>query len=91
MAQIHMHDDDFRIRWSQNGNVYFVPPEKAPRVADSAKDWSGWFAADESGGLIVGDTHGRFFHAYVDTLDELGVSRLRLHEPDQMPRTTEPL
>jgi hypothetical protein len=41
-----------------------------------------------SDGNIIGDSTGRFLHAYVDTLQLFGVSRLRLSKPERLPRTS---
>ncbi|KAK4105537.1 hypothetical protein N658DRAFT_123209 [Parathielavia hyrcaniae] len=82
--------ESFRLRYSPNGNTYAVAESKVP-AEDKDKEWSGWFAADESGAFVFGDSHGRFYHAYQDTLAELGVSRLRLHKPDRMPKTATPV
>jgi len=88
LSQITSHDSDktLRLHYSPNGNTYAVPATKAP-VAEL--DWSGWFALDPSGAFITGDTNGRFYHGYRDTILEHGVSRLRLHKPDQMPKTAQ--
>ncbi|CAK7215121.1 hypothetical protein SBRCBS47491_002374 [Sporothrix bragantina] len=96
MAELYTHDlgdtsKGLRLRYSPNGNTYAVSPDKVPQGVDSTKEWSGWFAADSSGAFVVGDSHGRFFHAYTDTLATLGVSRMRLHEPDEMPKTAQPI
>ncbi|KAH8879751.1 hypothetical protein GQ53DRAFT_833907 [Thozetella sp. PMI_491] len=95
MAKMYTRDlsnegQEIRLRYSPNGNTYGVSPDKVPQE-DSSKEWSGWFAADTSGAFVVGDSHGRFFHGYRDTLLSMGVSRLRLHAPDEMPRTAQPI
>lgn len=86
MSRLFTRDpsESFRLRYSPNGNTYAVSESKVP---DYARDdeWSGWFSADSSGTFVYGDSHGRFFHGYSDTLESLGVSRLRLHSPDDMP------
>ncbi|KAG9254005.1 uncharacterized protein F5Z01DRAFT_674327 [Emericellopsis atlantica] len=90
MSKITTRDEaqTLRLRYSPNGNIYAVPDSKVPQ-ADKDKEWSGWFATDESGIFIYGDSHARFLHGYHDTLLELGVSRLRLHEPNAMPKTSQ--
>jgi hypothetical protein len=83
-------DDEFHLRWSPNGNVYAVEESKVPDDL-RAKEWSGWFASDESGSTIVGDSHGRAFHGYIDTIQSLGVSRVRLHGAGEFPKTSWPV
>lgn len=88
LNQITTHDgnETFRLRYSPNGNTYAVPESKVP---EPEKEFSGWFATDPSGAFIIGDSHGRFYHAYLDTITKFGVSRLRLHKPDEMPKTAQ--
>jgi len=90
MSKITTRDEEqtLRLRYSPNGNIYAVPESKVPQE-DKDKEWSGWFATDESGIFIFGDSHARFLHGYQDTLIELGISRLRLHEPNAMPKTSQ--
>ncbi|KAH6952505.1 hypothetical protein BKA56DRAFT_681969 [Ilyonectria sp. MPI-CAGE-AT-0026] len=90
LSKITTRDEEssFRLRYSPNGNIYAVADNKVPEE-DKAKEWSGWFATDPSGVFVFGDSHGRFLHGYHDTLLESGVSRLRLHKPDEMPKTTQ--
>lgn len=83
-------DNEFRLRWSPNGNTYAVEEKKVPADVKS-KEWSGWFATDATGNLIYGDSHGRLFHGYIATLQNLGVSRLRLHSGDSVPQTAWPV
>jgi hypothetical protein len=92
VSNMYTRDNDrsFRIRYSPNGNTYAVAENKAPEE-DKNREWSGWFATDPSGTFVFGDSHGRLYHAYHDTLLQFGVSRLRLHKPDRMPRTAIPI
>ncbi|KAG9229774.1 hypothetical protein BJ875DRAFT_488610 [Amylocarpus encephaloides] len=83
-------DRTFRLRYSPNGNTYAVEEDKVPEE-EKASEWSGWFASDPSGAFIFGDSHSRVYHGYTDTLIDFGVSRLRLHKPDQMPKTAQPM
>merc|ERR1711881_792490 len=90
MTSMSTLDNEFRLRWSPNGNTYAVEEKKVPADA-KGKEWSGWFASDETGSLIIGDTHGRIFHGHLDTIQNLGVSRVRLHGADQIPKSAWPV
>jgi hypothetical protein len=81
--------DRFRLRWPKNGNAYAIPPDEAARVAEGAKNWSGWFVIDEFESLLPSDTYAPFYYRYTDSLSKSGVGRLRLHKPDEMPKKTE--
>ncbi|KAF2261374.1 hypothetical protein CC78DRAFT_535667 [Lojkania enalia] len=83
-------DGSVHIRYSPNGNVYAVPEAKVPTNVKE-QEWSGWFASDESGTITLGDSLGRMFHGYLDTIQNDGVSRLRLHKPDELPKTAWPV
>ncbi|PVH74542.1 hypothetical protein DL98DRAFT_537333 [Cadophora sp. DSE1049] len=90
MTSMSTLDNEFRIRWSLNGNTYAVEEKKVPADA-KGKEWSGWFALDETGSLIIGDTHGRILHGYLDTIQSLGISRVRLHGADQISKSAWPV
>jgi hypothetical protein len=83
-------DNAFRLRWSSNGNTYAVEEKKVPDDIKS-KEWSGWFATDATGNLIYGDSHGRLFHGYIESLQILDFSRLRLHASHGVPQTAWPV
>ncbi|KAH8649512.1 hypothetical protein BGZ60DRAFT_569901 [Tricladium varicosporioides] len=92
LIKMTTRDDDkaFRLRYSPNGNTYAVEESKVP-AEDKNREWSGWFASDPSGVFVFGDSHGRFYHGYRNTLLDFGVSRLRLHKPDEMPQMAQPM
>ncbi|KAF2452657.1 hypothetical protein BDY21DRAFT_154277 [Lineolata rhizophorae] len=86
-TQIRTLDGSIEVHYSPNGNSYAVPLNKVGAAPDGAEDLSDQFSADPTGAMALGDTLGRYFHGYVDTIRELGVSRLRLHKANQMPET----
>ncbi|KAF2692076.1 hypothetical protein K458DRAFT_425896 [Lentithecium fluviatile CBS 122367] len=83
-------DGSVHVRYSPNGNIYAVPEAKVPTDVKE-HEWSGWFASDESGSITFGDSLGRMFHGYQDSIQEQGISRLRLHKPNELPKTAWPV
>lgn len=71
------------IHYADNGNLYAV---SANSTTSSGVDDTILFAAVN--GTIVGDSDGRLFHGYADTLTRLGVSRFRLADGDHIPLTS---
>jgi hypothetical protein len=60
-------DGSVHIRYSPNGNVYAVPEAKVPTNAKD-QEWTGWFASDESGSITLGDSLGRMFYGYQESI-----------------------
>jgi hypothetical protein len=60
-------DVSVHIRYSPNGNVFAVPEAKVPTNAKD-QEWTGWFASDESGSITLGDSLGRMFHGYQESI-----------------------
>lgn len=77
-------DGSLEIHWADNGNLYAIGSNTSTA---SGVDDSILFSATD-GGKVVGDSDGRLFHGYVDTLANLGVSRLRLADADNLPITS---
>ncbi|KAI3607092.1 hypothetical protein WG66_007900, partial [Moniliophthora roreri] len=77
-------DGTLEIKWNNNGNLYVIPGKSADF------DNSNFFAVEDE--MIYGDyfddTNPRYLHAYVDTLQNLGVSRVRLASVDETPSTS---
>ncbi|KAK7051059.1 hypothetical protein VNI00_005171 [Paramarasmius palmivorus] len=77
-------DGSLEIKWNNNGNLYVIP------ATNEELDTSNFFLVEDE--VIYGDTFNdtnpRYLHAYTDTLQSLGVSRLRLAPVDQMPLTS---
>jgi hypothetical protein len=65
------------ITWAADGNLL---ASNTPGSAFSSVN-----------GSIIGDTDGRLLHLYSDTMQNLGVSRLRLASLDEMPLTSVPV
>jgi hypothetical protein len=76
-------DGALELHYANNGNIYAV---SANSSSASGIDDSVLFSASNS--TVLGDSQGRLFHGYVDTLSSLGVSRLRLANGDDMPSTS---
>ncbi|KAF3909687.1 hypothetical protein AA313_de0208351 [Arthrobotrys entomopaga] len=91
VTKLFVRGQDLRLHYAPNGNTYVRPNKALPagaNVSNSTK-WDGYFLTDEAGsdGYVIGDSLGRYYNAYNDTLIKYGVSRLRLHYIDEMPRT----
>lgn len=76
-------DSSLEVHWADNGNVYAIGTDSTPA---SGVDDSILFSTSD-GGSVIGDSDGRLLHGYVDTLANLGVSRLRLADGDSLPTT----
>ncbi|KAK7051042.1 hypothetical protein VNI00_005154 [Paramarasmius palmivorus] len=83
LISISSMDGSLEVKWNNNGNLYVIP-------AGNELDNSNLFLVEDE--IIYGDSFSddnpRYLHAYVDTLQSLGVSRLRLASVDQMPLTS---
>jgi len=78
-------DGSMSVIWADNGNLYAIPEDSMGDVTGSYSDWQ-FFATE--GGVIYGDADGNVLHAYVDTLQQYQVSRLRLGNDTTMPATS---
>lgn len=76
-------DGVMEMHYADNGNLYAVGANSS---TSSGVDDTILFAAVN--GSIIGDSDGRLFHGYVDTLASLGVSRFRLADGDHIPVTS---
>lgn len=72
------------VHYADNGNLYAIldTSTTAHGVDDTI------LFAESASGTVVGDSEGRLFHGYVDTLASMGVSRLRLADADHIPKTS---
>lgn len=77
-------DGSLEVHWAYNGNLYAVGTDS---TTESGLDDSILFSTSD-GSSVLGDSDGRLLHGYVDTLADLGVSRLRLADGDSLPLTS---
>lgn len=77
-------DGSLEVHWAYNGNLYAVGTDY---TTESGLDDSILFSTSD-GSSVLGDSDGRLLHGYVDTLNDLGVSRLRLADGDSLPITS---
>lgn len=88
-------DYEFGLHWHENGNVYAIPADETTANADNAdptaasvnpNDITSLFSAYEA--YIMGDANGRMLHGYANEFAAHNMSRLRLHDPTSMPKTS---
>lgn len=92
---ISTQDELFALHWSTNGNVYVISANDTTdsvETTDSDSDYDSEdittdFATFASA-FILGDADGRALHGYADELAAHGVTRVRLHDVDEMPATS---
>lgn len=77
-------DGGLEVDWADNGNLYAIGTDST--TASGVDDPI--LPSTTHAGSIVGYSDGRLPHGYVDTLANLGVSRLRLADGDSLPNTS---
>ncbi|KAG8630762.1 hypothetical protein KVT40_002381 [Elsinoe batatas] len=75
----------FFLMGCPDGNLYLRPRSEEGQAANLT--CSRVFQTSKNS--LVGDGVSRLFHYYTDSMDKLGVSRLRLHKDNQMPKGSE--
>lgn len=78
-------DKNGTIIAAPNGNMYAMP--SALIAADPAASSASLFTQDEDGEIIYSDAAGRVLFGYADTIQSMGVSRLRLGALDAVPKS----
>lgn len=85
LVQITTPDKNGTIVAAANGNMYAMP--SALIASDPSATSASLFTQDEDENLIYSDAAGRVIFGYADTMQSMGVSRLRLGAVDAVPKS----